>query len=227
MKSCKCGVNGYAFKRQVAGLDIVVALQLVAGLAHGVIRSSHGDESDLGLLGDLNHGRGNVLAHGFELVRQAIHVVDVIDSRARCTGLVVVAAAAREIGRGGVIGAGKRAIADAIAVQIPVAGAKPPSLFRSSAVSTLPRLMGCSGYSNAPAIQLFIPRSRSCHDEDRGLEALGQVEGFDRHGKTLFGRARKIHGCRVSPWERMAVVQDVALLGARGQAGGGGRRARR
>jgi len=62
-----------------------------------------------------------VLAHGLELVREAIHVVDVIVLALAVLGLVVVAAAAREIGRGRMIGAGERAIADAIAVQIPVA----------------------------------------------------------------------------------------------------------
>jgi hypothetical protein len=49
----------------------------------------------------IDHGLGTCCAHGFELVRQAIHVVDVIVFALAVLGLLVVAAAAREVGRRG------------------------------------------------------------------------------------------------------------------------------
>ena len=49
--------------------------------------------------------RRNVLAHHFELVRQAVHVVDVVVLALGVLRFIVVAAAACEVGRGGMGGA--------------------------------------------------------------------------------------------------------------------------
>ncbi len=67
-------------------------------------------------------GARNEGARGFELAIQALHVVFVIVGALAVVGFVVVAAAAREVGGGGMIGAGQRAVADAVAIKIFVAG---------------------------------------------------------------------------------------------------------
>ena len=136
-------------------------LQLVAAFAHGVIGSAHGDEADFGPRAMLHHRRGNVLAHDFELVRQAIHVVDVIVLALGVLGLVVVAAAAREVGRGGVIGAGQRAVADAVAIHILVAreAAQPVQIFGGQHLAALDGLVRGTGTDR--------PSSCSCRGRDR------------------------------------------------------------
>ena len=50
---------------------------------------------------------------------------------------------------------------------------------------------------------------------------LGEIEGFDGHGEALFGRAREEHGVLGIAVREDGGGQEVALLGARGQAGGG------
>jgi hypothetical protein len=91
------------------------------------------------------------------------------------------------------VGAGQRAVADAVAIHVPVAreAAQPVEIF---GVSTLPRSMGFSGYSNGVGHPVVHAQVEVGHDEDRRLELLGQVEGLDRHGEALFGRAREEHG---------------------------------
>ena len=50
---------------------------------------------------------------------------------------------------------------------------------------------------------------------------LGEIEGLDGHGEAFLGRAREEHGVLGVAVREDGGGQDVALLRARGQAGGG------
>ena len=168
----------------------------------------------------LDHRLGDMLAHDFELVRQAIHVVDVIVFALGVLGLFVVAAAAGEVGRGGMVGAGQGAVADAVAIHVAVTGeaAEPFEIFGGQHLAAADGLFGIGEGVGHPVVHAQIEIG---HDEDRGLELLGEFEGFDGHGEALFGRAREEHGVLGIAVGEERGGEEVALRGAGGQAGGG------
>ncbi len=71
--------------------------------------------------------------------------------------------------------AGQGAVGNAVAINVFVTAVNPFSC-TSSAVSTLPRLIGSVGYSNGSDIQLFIPKSRSLSTNTGVCSLIGQVE---------------------------------------------------
>ena len=186
---------------QVVGLDAVLALQLVERLDQRVMRGAVGDDADFVALVAHHLRLGHQRARVFELAAQAVQVVHVVVGT-----LAVLAhfslcplpranhAALR------MIGARQRAIADAVAVHVFVAreSAQAVEVFL---VSTLPRLIGSSGYSNGSDIQLFMPRSRSvmtntgvCNCSARSKASLAML----KHSATEHGISM---GCLVSPCE--------------------------
>jgi len=65
-----------------------------------------------------------------------------------------------------------------------------------------------------------MPQVEIGHDEDRGLEALARSKASIAWKNTLRG-STEIHGVPGIAVGENGGGQDVALLGARGQAGGG------
>ena len=64
---------------------------------------------------------GNQRARRLELARQPVHVLFPVFGALAITGILIVAGAAREVRRRRVLRAGKRAIADAVAVHVLIA----------------------------------------------------------------------------------------------------------
>src|SRR6202035_2758403 len=90
----------------------------MAALFNRVFGGAGGDEADGGFLAVIHDGRRTGFADGIELARKTIDIVNIIVFALGVGSLLIVAAAAGEVSAGGVIGGGKRAIADSIAVHI-------------------------------------------------------------------------------------------------------------
>src|SRR5581483_8244990 len=97
---------------QVTGVNGVLGAKLIAAFANRIIRGTGSDETDAGFLAAIHDGQRDVPAHHLEFVGEAVHVVDVIVLALGILRFLVVAAAAREIRCGAMVGAGQRAIAD-------------------------------------------------------------------------------------------------------------------
>ena len=134
-------------------------------------------------------------------------------------GFLVVPAAAGKVGRGGMIGAGQRAVADAISVNVLVAGkaAEAVEIFLAQHFAALDRLLRILEGVRHPVVHAEI---KIGHHEDQGLELLRQIEGIARHGEALLhgtGEQQDVLGVAVG--EKRG-GENVALRGARGQTGG-------
>ena len=190
-----------SFQAQIAGRDIVLGQQLIATFRHGVVRCAARHETNFRGCVVMDCRRRNMLAHGLELVRQPVHVVDVIVFALGILGTLVVAAAAREISAGRVVGGGQRAIAE---------------VFGGQHLAAVDRLIGIRKRIGRPVIHAQVEVG---HHEHGSLKALGEIEGVARHAETFFGRARKEHRVlRVAVRERRNGEQ-IALHGACGESG--------
>ena len=148
---------------------------------------------------------------------QAVDVVDVVVRPLAVLPLLVVPRAAREVRR-------HAAARDACDTgcrrrRRPCSGPTRRCRFSVSASSTLPRSSGSSGYANGSDIHVFIARSRSLITKTRRLEALGEVEGVHRHRVALLDRCRDQHDLLGVAVRQQRRAEDVALRGARRQAG--------
>ena len=206
--------EGIRLQAQVAGLNRMFGLQLVAAFAHGIIRSSAIDEADFRFRVHVNHRFGDVFPHHFELVRQAIHVVDVVVFAFGILGLLVVAAAAGEIGSLLVFGARQGPVPDAVPIDIliPLETAKPIEILGGEDLAAVDGSFGIRKRIGHPVVHAQIEIG---HDEYRRLELLGEIEGFHRHREALFRRAREQHGVPGVAVGEDGGGQKVALLSAR------------
>ena len=206
-------------RAHVAGLDFVLALELIAAFFDRVGGGADGDQPDAGLVVRIDDGPQDVPAHGLEFVREAVHVVDVVVLALGVLGLVVVAATAREVGCCGMVGGGERAVAHAIAIDVPVPGeaAQLFQIFGGQDFAAVDGLVGIGEGIGHPVVHAQVEVG---HDEDGSLEPLGEIEGILRHGEALLGGRGEEHGML-----RIAVGEDgggekVALRGTGGEAGG-------
>ena len=164
-------------------------------------------------------GARNEGARGFELAVQALHVVFEIVGALAVLGFFVVAAAAREVGRRGMNGSGQRAVADAVSVDVFVAGesAEAVEIFLAEHLAAIDRRSGIFEGIGHPVVHAEIEIG---HDEDQRLELLGQIERFRRHAEALGHGAGKQHDVLGVAVREERGRENVALRRARGQAGG-------
>ena len=87
-------------------------------------------------------------------------------------------------------------------------------------MSTLPRLIGVVGIFERLRHPVVHAEVEVAHHEHRRLQLLGEIEGLTGHGEALAHADGISIGWWVSPCESEAVEADVALRGARRQAGG-------
>jgi hypothetical protein len=84
---------------QVGLPQACVPRELVAALGRGPVRRAEGREADAGAGLEIHDGGGHEAAHRLELVRQPIEVAHVVVGPLAVHGALVVAGAAREVGR--------------------------------------------------------------------------------------------------------------------------------
>ena len=148
---------------------------------------------------------------------QPVHVLDVVVGPLAVLALRVVAGAAREVRRHAV--ARNRAVRDAVAVDVLVAAplAELLQLLGRQQLAAVDRLVGIRERVRHPVV----------HARGRGPSSRRPASGTARRDRTppapSCSTPRPTHGmsmmCLVSPCERNAVVQQVALRGAGRQAG--------
>ena len=157
------------------------------------MRGAVGDDADFVAVVAHDLRPRNQRARGFELVRQAVHVVGVIVRTLAVLRLLVVSAAAREPCRSGMVGSRQGAIADAVAVHVLVAreAAQPFQIFRGQHLAAIHRLLGILERLRHPVVHAEIEIG---HDEHRRLQLLGEIERLARHAEALGHAARKQHG---------------------------------
>ena len=126
-------------------------------------------------------------------MREAVHVVHIVVLTFGVLRFLVMPAAAREIGRLRVVGAGQCPVTHAIAVHVLVARKTTQALKirRRQYLAALDWLGGVQERIGHPVVHTQIEVD---HDEDRGLELLRQIERFDGHAEGFFGRMGKQHG---------------------------------
>ena len=150
-------------------------------------------------------------AHHLKLVGEAVHVIHVVVFALGVLRVLIVAAAAGEVAGLGVIGAGERAVAHAVAIHVQVTGepAQPVQIFRRENLAAVDGLLR---YENGSDIQLFIPRSRSVMMKtgvwNRSAKSKASIV-IEKHSSMEQG---KNMGCLVSPCERSAVVSRSPCL---------------
>ncbi len=134
--------------------------------------------------------------------------------------LLVVAAAAGEVGGRRMIGAGQGAIADAVAIHVLVAGelAQALQVFPAEHLAAVDGLFGIGERLRHPVVHAQVEVGEHEH---RSLEFFGQVEGVAGHAEALGhggGKQQDVPGVAMG---EEGGGEHVALRGARGQAGGG------
>ena len=116
------------------------------------------------------------------------------------------------------IGAGKRAIRNGVAVDVFVTRktARLLQLFFGQYLAALQRLFGILERLGHPVVHAQVEIR---HDEHRRLHLLRQVEGIARHREALRGRAGEQHGMLGVAVREPGNEADVALRGSRRQSG--------
>ncbi len=114
------------------------------------------------------------------------------------------------------IGSRQRAIADAVAVDVLVAGeaAQAIEVFLGEHFAALNRLLGIFERVGHPVVHAEIEVG---HDEHRRLQLLGQVKRLAGHGEALRHRRRQQHGMLGVAVRERRNEADVALRSARRQ----------
>src|SRR5215469_18957325 len=130
--------EGVSANAQVVGFDAVLVAQLVAALDESPVRGAVADNADFRSSG-VDFRARHKGASGFELAVQPLHVVLEVVGALAVLGPLVVSAAAREVGRGRMIGAGESAVSDAITVNVFVAreSAEAVEVFPAQHLATL------------------------------------------------------------------------------------------
>ena len=123
------------------------------------------------------------------LRRQAVEVPLPVLGALAVARLLVVAGPPGEVGRQGVLGAGDRPVADAVAVDVAVA-LELPEPFQVVGVEHLAASEGLLGIGERVGQPEVHPEVEVGGDEDRGLELLGEVQRLDRQRVALADRAR-------------------------------------
>ena len=138
--------DGQGADAAILGRDALVREQ-VAGLDHRPVRAAIGDQADLAARLALDDWRGQGRAGRFELARQPVEVFLPIFGPFAVARFLVVAGAAREVGRQRVLGAGNRAVADAVAIDVfvPLELSQPLEVLRVQNLAALDRLGGIRG----------------------------------------------------------------------------------
>ena len=159
---------------------------------------------------------GHVLPRRVELARQAIEVVDEVVRPLAVERLLVVAGAAREVGRHA--GAGQRPVGNAVAVDVlvaaPVADAgQRLGVEHLAAIERLGRVLERVGH---PGVHAEV---EVAHHEDGRLQALGEVEGVLRHLVALGDGRRQQEDVAAVAVRQAGGEGDVLLRGAGRQAG--------
>ena len=164
-------------------------------------------------------GGGQRLPGRLELADQPVEVLLPVLGALAVARLLVVAGAAREVGRQRVLGAGDRPVADAVAVDVFVALELPEALQVFGVQRPCRARWAWSGYGNGSVSQRFIPRSRSVAMKTGRLELLRQVEGLDGQRVAFLDRAGDQDDVAGVAVAQEVELEDVALAGAGGQAG--------
>ncbi len=165
-------------------------------------------------------GAGTRVRAVSNLRAEPLHEVLVVFRALGVESLLVVAAAAGEVGGFGVVGAGQSAIRDGVAIDVFVAAELAEALEvvggeNLAAVEGLVRIGERVGH---PVVHAEVEVGE---DEDRGLQLLGEIEGGAGELVALHDTAGQKHDVL-----RVAVREDgdgeqIGLRGARGQASGG------
>ena len=182
--------------------------------------------ADRGAASVVDDGRRDVLLGRLELARQAVHVVRVVVRLLGVRRPRRVTRAAREVGRRGVVDeSGKGPPGDAVAVHVRIAPelAEPADvllelLFGPDHLAAIERLLGVGEGIGHPVVHAQVEVG---HQEDRGLEALREVEGVLREEVALRdapGEQQDVPAVAVGEEVRR---KDVALHRAGGKARGG------
>ena len=205
---------------EVVGLEAGLGAELVLALADGRVGRAVGDDADAGAArcraaraAAGPRGRRSNLAESRSMFRgEDVGALAV-------GGVLVVPGTAGEVGRLRVVGAGQRAPADAVAVDVLVPGepAQPLQLLLAEHLAAIEGPVGVGEGLGHPVVHAQVEVGE---DEDRGLEALGHVEGLDREREALLHRAgqeQDLLGVAVGEERRR---DHVALGGAGGEPGG-------
>ncbi len=208
--------DGQGADAAVLGGDPFVA-ELVAGFDHRPVRAAVGDQADLAAGLALDDRRRQGRAGGLELAHQPVEVLLPILGTLAVARFLVVAGAASEISRQRVLGAGNRAVADAVAVDVLVALelAQALQVLGVQDLAVLDRLGGIGERLGEPEVHPQIEVGRH---EDGGLELLGQVERLDGQRVAFLDRAGDQHDMAGVAVAQEVELEDVSLAGAGGQA---------
>ena len=189
-KVAHLAAEGIGAEAQVIRLDAVFLLELIAAFGDRKIRGAVGDDADLRLAGfDDERGRDEG-ARGFKLARETLHEVLVVLGALGVEGLFVMAAAAREVGGLGMVGARESAVGDRVAVDILIAAEASEAIQvfgaeNFAAVEGLGRVFEGLGH---PVVHAEVEIGE---DEDGRLEALGKIESGAGKLEALFHVARQ------------------------------------
>ena len=203
---------------EIVGLDRVFVAKLIAALGYAPMGSAVGDDSDFRIRPFENFWTRNEGARGFKLAVEALHVVFVIVGALAVIGFVVVSAAASEVGSGGMLGAGQSAVADAVAIEISVAG-EAAEFGEGIFVENFAALDGDGWIFEGIGHPVVHAKIEIGHDEDERLKLLGEIESFRSHAETLCNRRRNQHDLFRIAVRKKSGSENVSLRSARRQAG--------
>ena len=159
-------------------------------------------------------------ARGFELALEPLHVVDIGQAFLGVAGEAVAAGAAGEIGAAGRMDAGKRAIGNAVAVDIVVA-AELRRLLQFVEGEHLAAVEACARRPTGTARMRceFMPMSRSSMTKTSVCSRSARSNALAANSNASPGPSGMSSTCLVSPCEAKAQDEQVRLLGARRHAG--------
>ncbi len=161
------------------------------------------------------------ILRGLELAHQPLHVVDVDRAFFRIARIAVARGAAGEIAALGRMRAGIGAVGDAVAVDVEIAAEVAAFLQHLRrhhlAAVVLPRVVPLQRAAQ-PVVHADVEVE---HQEDRGLQPLGEVEGMRGEFEGFRRILREQHHVLGVAVRGIAAGDDVALLRARRHARGG------
>ena len=149
------------------------------------MRGPETNEADTGFAVVFHLRLWNKRAHGLKFARHTVQVVHVVVFSLGVLSFFVMTAAAREISGLRMIGSRQRAITNAVAIHILVAGksAQPFEVHRGqhlAALNGLERVLKAVGH---PVIH---PQIKVSHDEHWSLEMFGEIKRVHGHAEALF-----------------------------------------
>src|SRR5207244_12263235 len=115
-------------------------------------------------------------APGLDAALEAIHVARVCAGALGVPGVLVVARTAREVTRGGMVGAGERAVRDAVALDVLVSAplaAEAIQVFLAQDLASIERLLGVLESRSHPQVHAEVEIREHEH---RRLETVGVVD---------------------------------------------------